>query len=295
MHQLKYKFAKNRNVAKNCPCGKDNKNGKFAPYEGTEKYGYCHSCNKNFMPSEGTIEVPLVVKKVAPQASYLSLELVEKSYLSELPNNFIQFLHSIFKDEEVENVVKKYFIGTSNKWNGATVFWQIDADERVHAGKVLLFDAEVGKRQKTEEGRSLINWVHCLLKLKNFNLYQCLFGLHQIIENKHTTVALVESEKTAIIMSIFKPKYVWVATGSKGGFKYEMLRAIKDYKIIAFPDKSEYNDWLTKAKELNAVGFNIVVNDWLENTHYPNGTDFADIYIEEIKSRKDITEKEFNN
>lgn len=291
MQQIKFKFAKNRNIAKNCPCGKDNKNGKFAPYDGAERYGYCHSCNKNFMPSEGTIEVPLVVKKVAPQTSYLSLELVEKSYLSELPNNFIQFLYSIFTKQEVDDVVAKYFIGTSKKWEGATVFWQIDNFEKVRHGKIMLFNGEIGKRLKRDDGKAYIDSVRSVLKIKNFNLSQCLFGLHQIAESKLSTIALVEGEKSAVIMSIFKPKYIWLATGSKGGFKFEMLKPIKDYKIIAFPDKSEYNDWLTKAKELNAVGFNIVVNDWIENTNYPEGTDFADIYIEEIKSRKESTEK----
>lgn len=291
MQQLKYKFAKNRNIAKNCPCGKDNKNGKFAPYVGADRFGFCHSCGKNFMPINGSIEVPLAEKKFDPQTSFHSLELVEKSYLSELPNHFIQFLYSVFTKQEVDDVVTKYFIGTSKKWNGATVFWQIDANEFVHAGKVLLFDAKVGKRQKTAEGKSYINWVHSILKLKNFNLSQCLFGLHQIADSKLSTIALVEGEKSAVIMSLFKPKYIWLGTGSKRGFKFEMLKPIKDYKIIAFPDKSEYNDWLCKAKELNAIGFNIVVNDWIENTNYPDGTDLADIYIEEIKSCKDNTKK----
>ena len=84
-------------------------------------------------------------------------------------------------------------------------------------------------------------------------------------------------------MSIFKPEYVWLSTGSKQGFKYELLKAIKDYKIIAFPDKSEYNHWLNKATELNAFGFKILVNDWLEQSNYEDGTDLADVYINEIK------------
>jgi hypothetical protein len=126
------------------------------------------------------------------------------------------------------------------------------------------------------------------LKLNDFVINQCLFGLHLINESNQKTIAVVESEKTAVIMSIFKPDYIWVATGMKGGFKFETLKPIKDYKIIAFPDKSEYNDWLKKAIELNAVGFKIVVNDWLEQTDYEDGTDFADVFIiEKNKSKID--------
>ncbi|WP_189663176.1 hypothetical protein, partial [Polaribacter sp. IC063] len=33
---------------------------------------------------------------------------------------------------------------------------------------------------------------------------------------------------------------------------------------------------------LNAVGFNISVSDWLEETHYKDGTDLADVYIDEV-------------
>ena len=85
------------------------------------------------------------------------------------------------------------------------------------------------------------------------------------------------------MMSIFKPEYIWMATGSKHGFKYEMLLPIKQYKIIAFPDKSEYSDWNKKASKLNSFGFDITVNDWLENTSYEVGADFADVLIIEKK------------
>ena len=80
-------------------------------------------------------------------------------------------------------------------------------------------------------------------------------------------------------MSLFKPEYIWMATGSKGGFKYEFLKPIQQYKIVAFPDKSEYNDWLIRAKQLNGFNFNIVVSEWLEQSNYKDGTDLADVLI----------------
>lgn len=73
------------------------------------------------------------------------------------------------------------------------------------------------------------------------------------------------------------------SAGSKQGFKYENLKPIKQYKIIAFPDKSEYADWFKKATELNTLGFDIIVNDWLENTNFEAGTDFADVLLIEKK------------
>jgi hypothetical protein len=196
-------------------------------------------------------------------------------------NNFIQFLKTLFTPDEVKNAILKYLIGTSKHWSGATVFWQVDNNEKVRHGKVMLFNFETGKRQKRTDGKAYISSVRSILKLQNFHLNQCLFGLHLINESNQKTIAVVESEKTAVIMSVFKPQYIWVATGMKGGFKYENLKPIKDYKIIAFPDKSEFNDWHNKAIELNAVGFKINVSEWLEQTDYKDGTDLADVYIDE--------------
>jgi hypothetical protein len=272
-----------------CPsCGKrtfvkfiENETGNYL----SDKFGRCDretNCgyyNKPNREIENTFEVKEVIQL---EPSFHNLELVNKSLNQYYNNNFIQFLRTIFSDEEVNKVKSIYLIGTSKNWNGATVFWQIDNNEKVRGGKVLLYDVNSGKRHKTNDGKGLINWVHSILKINDFNLKQCLFGLQLINESKQKIVAIVESEKTAIIMSVFKPEYTWLATGSKQGFKYEMLKPIKNYEIIGFPDKSEFNDWQKKAIELNSIGFKIRISEWLENSDYENGTDLADIYIKEV-------------
>ena len=117
----------------------------------------------------------------------------------------------------------------------------------------MLYNPETAKRQKNDLGKAYISSVRSVLKLKDHNLKQCLFGLHLINETESKILAIVESEKTAILMSLFKPEYIWLATGSKSGFKYEYLKPLRNYKIIGFPDKSEYKDWQNKAIELNFI------------------------------------------
>jgi hypothetical protein len=90
-------------------------------------------------------------------------------------------------------------------------------------------------------------------------------------------------------MSLFKPEYIWLATGSKSGFKYEYLKPLRKHKIIGFPDKSEFNDWNNRAIELNSLGFNISISYWLEDTNYKKGTDLADVLIEEKLYNKKVT------
>lgn len=212
-------------------------------------------------------------------------------------NNFIQFLRNHFSDEEIKSAILKYLIGTSSHWNGSTIFWQVNQQEEIITGKVMLFEIGSGKRVKKPYNH--INWMHKILKIPNYELQQCLFGLHLINEHKEQTIALVESEKTAIIMSLFLPDYIWIATGSKGNFKKELLAPIKNFQIIVYPDKSEYNDWNTKAGEYRQEGYTINCSNFIEKKDVPDGTDLADIYFKskikktiEIKHTK--TEIEVN-
>jgi hypothetical protein len=288
---INYKYQLDRSSKKFiCPrCNKktfvkytDTETGKYL----SETIGRCDSessCAYFNKPAGENKKTFQIIDMPKPLPSYHKYDLVIQSKRNYNRNNFIRFLKTIFLDIEVSKAIRKYCIGTSNRWEGAAVFWQIDNLQRVHAGKILQYNVVNGKRVKEKDGKGLIDWVHSTLKRKNvlkeFQLYQCLFGLHLITDGDTKTIGIVESEKTAIIMSLFKPNYIWLATGSKQGFKFDMLQPIKPYKVIAFPDKSEYNDWLSKAKELNGFGFDITVNDWLELTTYEAGTDLADVYI----------------
>jgi hypothetical protein len=227
------------------------------------------------------------VKSILPppnvEPSFHSMELLDKMY-SENPkiDNLTEFLKSKFSSDEVFNAMQNYFItGTNHFWNGATVFWQINNKEQIQGAKVMLYDKYTGKRIK--EPYNHINWLHKATKEPNFNLNQCLFGLHRINEDYQKTIAIVESEKTAIVMSIFLPEYIWLATGSKGNFKFELLSPLKKRNIVAFSDKGEYTNWINKATDLAALGYKISVSDLIEKTNFENGFDLADYYLNLIE------------
>jgi len=295
-------FEKRRTKVKYCPCGKKNNDGKFAPYIGYDNKGYCHSCGELFLPEKNTSIVDKKYEPLKPvSTSYHDPQLIAKTGRNFKENNFVQFLKSIFSPDEVKQAILKYCIGTSRHWKGSNIFWQIDNYNNVRHGKVMLYDQITGKRSTSETGKAFISSVRSILKLNDFNLKQCLYGLHQINEKETRTIAVCEGEKTSIMMSIFKPEYVWMATGSKVGFKYEMLKPIKGYNIIAFPDKSEYYHWSDIAAELNSVGFKITVNDWIEGLKdYNKGTDLADVYLdtkksEELSNRQPLQQKTSTN
>lgn len=208
--------------------------------------------------------------------SYHDPEILHKSLRQYHNNNFYRYLTSLFPEEKVKEVFNSYRIGTSKNWKGGTVFWLIDNENKIRAGKILLLDRITCKRIK--EPFPHISWVHKKLKLETFNLSQCIFGLHLIHLKKK--VAIVESEKTAIIMSLFLPEFTWMSTGSKQNFKSNLLAPLKNKEVIAFPDKGEFNDWRRKVDELNKLGFKIKVSDYIEKLDFDSGTDLADIYID---------------
>lgn len=274
-----------------CPnCGHANRFSHYVNNETLEKigdrFGKCdriESCNYHLVPGKDSVSFSKnYVPPAAKPTLFHSHDLVKASQTNFNDNNFVQFLISIVGEERTKEAIDKYRIGTSDQWNG-TIFWQIDKDNRVHHGKIMAYDKITGKRVKTNSGKALISSVRAKLKLYNYELNQCLFGLHLIDTNSTQPIAVVESEKTAIIMSIFLPQYIWTSTGSFQGFKYSILEPIKKHKIVAFPDAGCYDRWNTTATKLNMIGFDITVSKIIESENVASGTDLADILITEKK------------
>lgn len=153
----------------------------------------------------------------------------------------------------------------------------------------MKYDPKTGHRIKDEAVGGRITWVHSLMKrsgaLKaDWELTQCLFGEHLLSKCPGRTVALVESEKTAVICSALMPEYVWLATGGKSQLG-DKLNVLQQRTIIAFPDVDGYELWKQKASELTSL--RITVSDYLETTATPEEReahiDIADRLIAQIR------------
>jgi hypothetical protein len=221
---------------------------------------------------------------VAPQPKPVSFIPVDVFKASLNPtafetNYFVQFLINLFGVEVASQLVSRYFIATSKHWNGATVLWQIDTQGKVRTGKIMLYSPTTGKRVK--EPFSHINWVHKALKQPEFELRQCLFGEHLLIE-KTKPVAIVESEKTAVIASVYLPQFVWVAVGSLTNLNAEKCSILKGRTVTLFPDLNGFEKWSSKAKELSHLAI-FTVSDLLERkateAERKQGFDLADYLI----------------
>ena len=221
-------------------------------------------------------------RPVTPQqkpVSFIPVEVFKASLKAHETNHFVKFLINLFGVEVASQLVSLYFIATSKYWNGATVFWQIDTQGKVRAGKIMLYSPTTGKRVK--EPFNHINWVHKALKKPEFELRQCLFGEHLLID-KTKPVAIVESEKTAVIASVYLPQFIWVAVGSLTNLNAEKCSILKGRTVTLFPDLNGFDKWSSKAKELSHLAV-FTVSNLLERkateAERKQGFDLADYLI----------------
>ena len=89
-------------------------------------------------------------------------------------NPLYRYFCKVAGKEDTDRLFRLYRVGTSRMWDGATVFWQIDAKGNVRAGKIMGYDAESGHRVK--EPFNQVNWVHSVRKMPDFRMKQCFHG-----------------------------------------------------------------------------------------------------------------------
>lgn len=258
----------------------DNETGNYF----TENHGRCDresKCGYFEKPSQEKSCLTTLYSTPVIPINYFDYELMVSTKIKYNQNNFVKFLFKYFELKQVNEVIDKYNVGTTKYWYGATIFWQVDNYQKVRFGKVMIYNPETCKRVKNQEGGGKISSVRAILNLKDFNHKQCLFGLHLINNDLSKPIAIVESEKTAIIMSIEAPNYIWLATGSKSNLKEELLKPLKNRIVVLYPDNDSFNDWQKLVNQLKLKGYKIAISNLLEKMELSQGFDLADLCFNE--------------
>lgn len=274
MNEYRYILEKYNGMKTRYRCPDCNKQGVFTRYidketmeQVNDAVGKCSrfvKCGYQYTPKQyfdnGNISFDTTIKSNVkavikpnpkPKTSFIDNEIMQKSKASKSPNYFIDYLASLWDYEVAYYLADKYHIGTSNHWQGATVFFEVDINYNVRTGKIMLYNATNGKRVK--EPYNHINWAHKVLKLDNFNLEQCYFGEHLLNEDKSKPVSIVESEKTATICSIYLPEFIWLACGSVSNLNEAKTKVLKGRNVVLFPDLKCYDLWNDKIPQLTKL------------------------------------------
>lgn len=245
------------------------------------------SDNPRSRPATRTVSHPR--RETTPSTfDTVPFEVVKKSLVLLPKSNFHAFLSSKFGENACSDVAQKFLFATSETERGATIFWQYDITGKVRSGKIIHYNPLTGKRGKN------INWVHSKISKhtgKPFQLRQCFFGEHQLVKDANKSVALVESEKTAVICSIFMPDYLWIASGGVNGCRWHdknVASALLGRDVILFPDLNMYERWGQYASELQKLlPLRLKVSDLLERVatqserEEKSGFDLADYLLKQ--------------
>ena len=179
--------------------------------------------------------------------------------------------------EQMQEAVARYRLGCSR--DGGVIFWQIDTLEQICL-----------KRQFLGRFPEMAPWMP--------ETHHCLFGTHLLATHPHplpvwrgvgsphaeysidsppsqggarggSPIAVVEAEKTAVILSAHYPQYLWLAAGGLTELTAQKLFPLRHHRIVLFPDtdtdQTAYKRWYTIAQEARRLyNLDIHVSSLLE-------------------------------
>jgi len=207
--------------------------------------------------------------------------------------------------EQMEHAAMKYRLGKSK--SGKCIFWMIDEQGQVRDGHVG--DGWVSVMMKAREPKLLRDW----------HADHCLFGLHLLgseelrIKNEESilneerrmkneesrpAVCVVESERSAVILSELFPDCIWLATVYAVNANVFSLRCLRGREATLFPSTDEtmdnYLSWCELADEAQRkYGLHITVSDILEQhataEQRERKIDIADYIFATLNNKYQIT------
>lgn len=242
-----------------------------------EQFGRCeriNSCGYIKYPKDGVCaaaDIP-AAEHVIRQVDYVDERVVKSTLGGYMENVFLRYVAALFNWDVAKAAAAKYNIGTFGKF---TIFWQKDMYGRYRTGKAIAYEAG-GHRSK-----SIPAWyVHKKASGNdNFNLVQVFFGEH-LLADSTKPVALVESEKTAVLMSIIRPDYTWLAAGGSEMLNTYRLSRLPRLDII-YPDNGQRIKWTAKTAYMHP-NVDLSVDKAVTAGKLEAGADIADLVFNEL-------------
>jgi len=298
----RYEYAKarhGRNFKVNCPsCGGikrfnlfyDNKEDRLCD----SQYGKCdrvYQCGYENRPQGQTVLKQDEIKTEKPPLSVMPLSIVKDSIQKCWSNT--DALLGFIMDKWGVDIATKVFVRynlVSVPFNGgfAPMFWFIDDKKQVRSGKIMNYESREGEPRRTKHDKAWKNvkWLHS--KIDKYNFEMCFYGSHILTMIPDAEVHIVESEKTALIMSCVKPQHIWLATSSVTNLQEHFLPNLKDRKVVLHPDKGErsFGYWKLKSEEFKKKNLakSINVSTFVQDTEFlGEGDDLADYVLKTTK------------
>lgn len=158
-------------------------------------------------------------------------------------------------EEQMQRAAERYRLGKSR--SGRTIFWMIDEQGVCRDGHIGDSWVSVMLKQRFPENAQYVRAEHCL------------FGLH-FISRSAQSVAIVEEERTAVVMSELFPQYLWMAYGYLANFAVWQFEPLRGHRVVVFPKTDQTGSYYVMALEVadqahRRYGLDVTVSSVIED------------------------------
>lgn len=247
--------------------------------EEREKYS---GTKNNFRPVQVQTEKPLQT---------IPTEYIKKFFDGYFQSDLAKWLLAIFDPIRTKQVLLLYLVGMLP--DKRTIYWQIDKDFRCRGGKIIQYrnGHRVKKGDPSKIGFADVDWMHTK-QLKGslpegWSMTQCLFGEHLLTPDDNRPVAIVEGEKTAVIMAICKDDFIWLSCGGLEQFSEAKMRSLTGRNVVLFADEGCHQKWEKKKESLSRYARKVTLSSILRDDSNPlhRGWDIGDLMVEEMTDK----------
>lgn len=248
-------------------------------YEDNDKYRPLKSKQNQIKTSKRSSVMPQNIsskENSAETTNTLPTELVSRSL--SIDTTFCKSLVStgILTEKQMQQAAHLYHLGATR--DGGVIFWCIDEHQQVREGKIMWYRNDCHRDHNHDPSTISSRLISRGLIQRSWTANKCFFGQHLIFNenvnvNDNHVIAIVESEKTAVIcsqlLSSINHPLLWLSCGGLSQLRPEMFLPLKGFDIIVFPDtdpKGEaHKQWTQRCKEASKLTRqNIYVSNLLE-------------------------------
>lgn len=233
MHEDQFENRHRRyQMARECPCGKSNKDGKFSPFKGQEegnaKYGKCHSCDQTFLPPNFNPDDSIG----STTQKFIDQDVLNKSMSVYDNTPLFRWACSMFPEDRVRQTFLEMMVGGSKE--EAVTFWLVDSKGRICQPKMMHY-LPTGKRDKTKPPM-----VPSQFK-GGEGYYPCAFNVYNTAVQEENVVAIVESEKTAVLcqLAFHELDVTWISPGGATAMSGDKAHEIRERQVLILYDADE--------------------------------------------------------
>lgn len=238
---------------------------------------------------------------VEPQKEirYINSRVVEKMRLNAKETALFFFISREWDTATAESVFNTYKIGGTDaaKLHDRQGFAVASLPYIDNLGncvdcKLWSVDPTNGSSHDQKGKRIFANWALAMVRQSDHRAPWCNFGDHLTTARPNDTIAIVESEKSALIAAIALPQYVWVAVGSLNNLTPERCKQYQGRKVIICPDRDATKAWEEKAKALQGVGVEAQINYFVAKTEGEPKDDIADLLLRRRRGTLEVKKRQ---